>query len=526
MDDAQKLKFLSDITCCGNFVDINPEFAIADSIISTYMPELLQYSNIYHDISSAYILLKEYSVYKDIVNKNVIALGGKMSSGKSSFFNSVYGGNILPVDVIQSSEVPVYVCGGNSQISYALNKFDNIIETDNKGIDIVFSGFDGKKINTYGHMLSSIMTYASSVSLKHSVFIDIPGYLQDGSERELDMCTYDRIKYSNVLLWFADINKKTFAISDEDITFLRQIPDLLPKLIIISKADIYPQKDFPEILEKTRKLLNARKIKYIDVLAYSDKKPDLFDKYKILAYLDRWDKTPSTINFVQLFEQILSPENKSEKIKEMYNEFIPVIRKISNKIYNIENVFNTEKSERFVPVDQIQSERSQKVNNPLKNLDLSKIKISDLPVPNPEKIFRSYNDSKVTDVYYYERYINSVSLILSEKMQNIESVFSYMDCGNKYIKEVSQIIADNFNVNMNSNVQQETQENVASKQNGKKAGMDRSQRAGRQSPPVKPQPDDVTRQADADNTIKNTTSSENLFRRERTSPGSPRRRTK
>ncbi len=527
MDDTQKLKFLSDITSCGNFADIDAEFAIADSILSSYLPELVQYTDIYHDITSAYTILKEYAVYKDIVNKNIIALGGKLSSGKSSFFNSVYGGNILPVDVARGSEVLVYVCGGNSQTSYALNKFDRFFETDNKGIDTIFTGFDGKRENTYGHMISSILTYASSVSLRHSVFMDIPGYSEIASDNILYIDSADRIKYSNVLLWFVDIDSKTLAISNDDISFLKQIPDSVPKLIIVSKADIYSQKDFPEILEKTRKLLNVRKIKYIDVLAYSDKKPDSYDKYKILAYLDRWDKTPSVLNFVQVFEKILGADNNPDIINEINNELIPVVKKINNKIYDIENVFHTEKSEDFVPVDKIQSEKNQKINNPLKNLDLSKIKISDLPVPNPEKIFRSYNDSKVNDVYYYERYINSVSLILSEKMQNIEAVFSYSDCGTRYKTEISKIIADNFNVIINSDLENDTleTENRPSRQNGRKSGTDRSSRSGTPARSARQQPDNTSRKSDDD--VNKSEKTNSMFRRERTSSsGALRRRTK
>ncbi len=531
MDDTQKLKFLSDITCCGSFSDINPGFAMADSILSSYLPELVQNTYIYHSINSVYTLLKEYSVYKDIVNKNIIALGGKTSSGKSSFFNSVYGGNILPVDVVSCSEVPVYVCGGNSDLSYAVNKFDYFFQTDNKGIDTVFTGFDGKRDNTYGHMLSSVLTYASALSLKHSAFVDIPGYslspgIVSSSDKPACAGTADRIKYSSVLLWFADIDKKTFAISNDDITFLRQIPDSVPKLIIISKADIYPQKDFPEILEKTRKLLNVRKIKYIDVLAYSEKKPDLYDKYKILAYLDRWDKVPSVLDFVQLFDKILASDNNSEILKEFRDEFIPVIKKISNSIYNVQNVFQTEKTDVFVPVDEIQSERNQKSNNPLKNLDLSKIKISDLPVPNPEKVFRSYNDSQVTDIYYYERYINAVSLTIYEKMQNIQAVFSYSDCSDKYKTEISEIISRNFNVKAEPVVRQDTEEtqNQSARQNGRKSGADRSSRAGRASRTARQQPD--TSSSDKNNDVKKTNSTDNVFRRDRGASGSLHRRMK
>ena len=204
--------------------------------------------------------------------------------------------------------------------------------------------------------------------------------------------------------------------------------------------------DFPEILEKTKKILNARGVTFIDVLAYSKQQPEKFDKYKILAYLDRWDKSPSIINFSQKFETIFDSLPSTVAAAEFKNSLMPEIHKVSSSIYNIQNAFEQKQktdSDNFIPVENI-----QRPSNPLKNIDLSKIKITDLPIPNPEKLFRNYNDRNQLDTSGYERYINSVSITLMETMKDIKPAFSVDAKNNEYKNEVSKTIAGLFNVSM------------------------------------------------------------------------------
>ena len=218
----------------------------------------------------------------------------------------------------------------------------------------------------------------------------------------------------------------------------------LPKLIIISKADAFNTREVPEIIEKTKKILNARGVNYIDVLTYSRFHPEKFDKYKILAYLDRWDKSPAIINFSQEFETVFDSVPENQKLSEFRAALMPEIQEASSMIYNIQNVFETakkENSEEFVSV-----ESTQKPVNPLKNIDISKIKITDLPIPNPEKLFRNYNDRNKIDTSAYERYINSVSIVLTEKMRDIVPVFSVSAKAEKIKTEISSVIAGHFKV--------------------------------------------------------------------------------
>jgi len=487
MDAAEKkLLFLDNITISGDYTQLNPDIVRLDRLFTEYNSQF-QFTSpeISYSVRFMIDMLKEYTVYKEAASKNKIAVGGHIGKGKSSLFNSLYNSGILPADSQPDNAVPVYICSGNSRDSYMINSSGNFFITDDDGVSFVFKGDNSR---TYGHLINSVMISSSSFPLKKSVFLDLPGYCTSHenrlSEKTTVSYTHERLKYCNAVLWIADIDIKKFTITADDIEFLKKIPESIPKIIIISKSDLFSDNDLTELTEKIKKILRVNRIQYIDVLTYSDKKPEKYDKFRILAYLDRWDKTSSMLSFPSVFKKIIKSAVIQDKaISEFYEAAFPLVQRINNKIYNIENVFQSESNNGFVPVETLQNEKNNRINNPLKNLDLSKIKVSELPVPNPEKIFRNYNDATVTDINVYERYINTISLILSEKMQNIDPVFSYSDCDNRFKNDISSIIARSFNVDMQSDSTEKKSAADDKKkqdtQNDKKTGPERSSRSSR-----------------------------------------------
>ena len=444
----KQLAFLKEITRCSGSEDVfEKNIAPVRNVLKKYLPDIYPaHAELCARLESAYERLKDYAAYRQLVKKNIISLCGKTASGKSSFFNSLYGGGILPVDTDINCAVPAYVICGSSQYAYGINRFGHFITMEPEELVSAFSGSENDDM-PLGHLFSSILTYASAPELRHIAFMETPGYTRSYGEMLStdELKTIQRINFSDYILWFADININTLGISDNDIRMLKKTDQHIPKLIIINKADAFNQKDIPEIVEKTRRILNARGVNHIDVLTYSKNHPEKFDKYKILAYLDRWDKSPSVISFSQEFDKIFDSHQPTQKIDEFRSSLLPEIQTASENIFSVQNAFGSsgkQTAEEFVPVESVQ----QKPLNRLKNIDFTKIKLTDLPVPNPEKLFRNYNDRNITDMSAYERYINSVSIILSETMKDIEPVFSASSKNMKYRKEVSAVISRIFGV--------------------------------------------------------------------------------
>ncbi|MBR0280228.1 MAG: dynamin family protein, partial [Oscillibacter sp.] len=80
---------------------------------------------LYTDFKAEYERFRDFILYDKLIGKNVVALGGGFSSGKSSFLNALMGGRkILPEDLDPSTAVPTYIVRGKEHEAHGLNVFD------------------------------------------------------------------------------------------------------------------------------------------------------------------------------------------------------------------------------------------------------------------------------------------------------------------------------------------------------------------------------------------------------------------
>ena len=102
-----------------------------EAIIQDEIPEALKknapedFYVLYSDFKAEYDRFRDFILYEKLIGKNVVALGGGFSSGKSSFLNALMGGRkILPEDLDPSTAVPTYIVRGKEHEAHGLNVFD------------------------------------------------------------------------------------------------------------------------------------------------------------------------------------------------------------------------------------------------------------------------------------------------------------------------------------------------------------------------------------------------------------------
>ena len=132
----------------------------------------------------------------------------------------------------------------------------------------------------------------------------------------------------------------------------------------------------------------------------------------------------------------------------------------------------------------------------MKNIDISKIKITDLPIPNPEKLFRNYNDRNKIDTSAYERYINSVSIVLTENMRDIVPVFSVSAKAEKIKTEISSVIAGHFKVTESADENKEAASKTEPETKNEERSKSRRSRSTRSS---RREPEPETRETEEKN---------------------------
>lgn len=471
----------SDLILERNFSDYQTDPSGFEKILQKNLPAIRKtHPEIYFKVMDFYNWIIDYAAYREnLINKNITVLAGRKSSGKTAFFNTVFGNQILPEGL--PGNIPVYCTCKDHKETKALTAFERLVAMDS---EMFFQFFSEKEENGNEQthiaekLFKSIMTFSEHTGLRHITFLDLGGYQKPSDKSFSDAMNPDRItariNRCSSLIWFADIDPNSLSISDDDIEILKMIKPEIPKIIVISKADIYPQAAFNEIFEKTKKILFARKIKNLDVLTYSSTQPEKFDKYKILAYLDRWDHKTEQIPFTEIFSSLFSYSEDETACGKNLSDILPELEAFRDRLYQVPNAFQSgSENQGFIPVDSLQGDSSSKTKTSARTDDLSRNKSGSILTTNPEKLFRNYNSAEVKDMTSYERYVDSVSTIILENLRNITPVLSENKNSSEYKKDLMGIISEYFHV-ISVHKPDISEENSAERNDDANDGSDRS----------------------------------------------------
>lgn len=314
------------------------DISAVEKLISTELPEALadnapsNFPQLMFDFKYEFERFKEFILYDKLIGKNVVALGGGFSSGKSSFLNSLLGKRILPADINPSTSVPAYLVSDSDVSVYGINTFNSRIELELDDVKAISHGF-GKADEddteaTLGHILESIFISTPEQTFGNLAMLDTPGYSKaesaDYSAKTDEKIARVQLNSSNFILWFVQADAGT--ITEEDIAFLNTLNKDIPRLIIVNKADKVLEEDLADIVKKIKNVLDIKGVPYVDVLTYSRKKDYPCDKDKIIAQLESWNNAVFENRFAYNFKVLFT------KCKEYYDAEIDSESKRLNRL--------------------------------------------------------------------------------------------------------------------------------------------------------------------------------------------------
>ena len=162
-----------------------------EEMIQKKIPDTLKknapedFYELYTDFKSEYEKFRDFILYDKLIGKNIVALGGGFSSGKSSFLNALMGKRVLPADIDPSTSVPTYIVSGDKHEVLGINVFDAKVQMQPKDIRKIAHGFGeledeegGKAADavTLGHVLENIFFSTPLHRYDRIAFLDTPGY--------------------------------------------------------------------------------------------------------------------------------------------------------------------------------------------------------------------------------------------------------------------------------------------------------------------------------------------------------------
>lgn len=460
----------------------NPEMKVdlgkIEDIIKNKIPNALKknapedFYVLYTDFKSEYEKFKDFILYDKLIRKNIIALGGGFSSGKSSFLNALMKKNVLPADIDPSTSVPTYIVSGDKHHVQGINVFDTKIDMEVRSIRKIAHGF-GKVEDegfetvtsdvTLGHVLNSIFFSTPLHSYKNIAFLDTPGYSKPDSEKYSaktdEQISRGQLNSSNFILWFVQADAGT--ITEEDIKFIKTLREDIPKLIILNKADKKPEKDIIEIISKIKSVMDLKGVRYVDVLAFSNKEPDGYDGAKIRKHLESWNEQVYKSNFARNFKVLFV------RCKEFYEEEIEEEGRRLNRLNKARTL--SEDSTVTECLDSLIAEIKKNIaslkdiSTKLKELQtefFTEIKfISDIvgiAMPEPSEIDliqdKVQDPLKLIEDYKKKKGIKTDSRIVSmlqEAFADIKPVINKSAGGSKYKNELLEVIRTNCSIYKN-----------------------------------------------------------------------------
>ena len=165
-------------------------------------------------------------------NKTVVGLGGRFSSGKSSFINSCLKENaetvLLPENQNPTTSIPTYVVSGPRNGIQAYLQDGWIVPLQPSAMQAMTHDFYETYQIGFARFVRSLIVYTNAYPeeiSQHVALLDTPGYNKADAETRDSISdariTAKQLKSVDYLIWLVHIDNGT--VSAADLEFLRQL---------------------------------------------------------------------------------------------------------------------------------------------------------------------------------------------------------------------------------------------------------------------------------------------------------------
>lgn len=254
-----------------------------------------------------------------LYSKNIIAVGGGFSAGKSEFLNVLLSNTDLklPVGINPVTAIPTYIVNSKKEQVIAFSSNGGRTEFEFKAYEKLSHDYMKGFSFNLKEILPFIMiqTKMDDLKYKNICFVDTPGYNPGNKEKDRE-ASFENIRTANIIIWLVPASAGT--IHQSDINFLNNIGLENKKLyIVLSKADEKPKNQLEQIMDTIEEVLDDEDIEFEGMSAYSSRKKEeyLFRKKRLFEFINEEDR-------------VISSEQKiKDKINNIMDKYILAITK-------------------------------------------------------------------------------------------------------------------------------------------------------------------------------------------------------
>lgn len=293
----------------------------------------------YRQLRDIFLRMSRIRLAPRLASRNVCAVAGGFSSGKSSFLNSMIGDNdVLPTAITPTTSLPTYILHvDDSMLTIEVFNHDGgKKQVDKKTLSEMTHDFDRKYHIQLRTFLDRVAVYTPNLSdWKRIALIDTPGYTNPDGSRHIKgdrQVALEQILGCRFLIWLVDCEKGT--LPQEDISFIRKFLEKSssignvenrPIYIILNKADKKPQ-GRKKILDQVRSASRNNSIPYFGIGLYSAREGKWYvpqHERAFRQFLAMVNRAPVTIGFDRevgsVFDKYVQHhENECEEFKRIH----------------------------------------------------------------------------------------------------------------------------------------------------------------------------------------------------------------
>lgn len=236
----------------------------------------------YVELQSVLARLREIRVAPRLASRNICAVAGGFSSGKSSFLNALIGEKFLPTGLTPTTSIPTYIFHVDKTLSVtAFNHAGggvNIEASMFQRMSHEFKRDHGIELKRMVHRVS--ICTPSLESLANLALVDTPGYTNpedasgaDGAVASDEDIAMVKVLRSNYLIWVVDCRNGT--LREKDIAFIREFikaqRDTVENnlYLVFNKGDTKTKSDREDILRNAQASAEEHSIPFAGIGIYS-----------------------------------------------------------------------------------------------------------------------------------------------------------------------------------------------------------------------------------------------------------------
>lgn len=248
----------------------------------------------------------DYVQYGSLVGKSVAALGGASGSGKTSLVNALLGSDALPLSDGGAPMPPCYVVHGREETRSVINFFGAQVTLNPGDLYRVAQAFE----TPLTHLLRSACLVSPRLRYHSLTLLDLPGFttLTASAQERKPEDILRQLNTADAVIWCIDAQRE--KLGEEELRRLMALHEEIPKVILLTKADLCPAEDLRALKESVRTALDLRAVRYEAVCTCSAREPKGYEMEELRTFLAQWNKGAHhdrfTDHFNALFEHCRS----------------------------------------------------------------------------------------------------------------------------------------------------------------------------------------------------------------------------